>query len=103
MWLIAADTHGNVASFSAKGEELWMRHVRSLVAQGPTAGDINGDGEIEVCGDGGVEMCGVGGWVGMWLFEGCNLCSSLGPAVVDCWGVTAEVGQLGLGRVLLAC
>jgi len=44
----AADTHGNVACFSRSTEELWMRHVRSLVAQGPTAGDINGDGEIEV-------------------------------------------------------
>eukprot|EP00967_Tisochrysis_lutea_P107580 scaffold166019_cov19-Tisochrysis_lutea.AAC.3 len=43
----SADTHGNVACFSKSGEELWMRHVRSLVAQNPTAGDINSDGEIE--------------------------------------------------------
>ena len=43
-----ADTHGNVACFSIGGEELWMRHVKSLVAQGPTAGDINSDGKIEV-------------------------------------------------------
>ncbi|KAF5841733.1 hypothetical protein DUNSADRAFT_11513 [Dunaliella salina] len=46
--ILAADTHGNVACFSRHGEELWMRHVRSLVAQNPTAGDINSDGEIEV-------------------------------------------------------
>lgn len=31
--VVAADTRGNVAAFNTHGEELWARHVRSLVAQ----------------------------------------------------------------------
>ena len=31
--LVAADALGNVAAFSADGQELWERHVASLVAQ----------------------------------------------------------------------
>ncbi len=31
--LVAADANGNVAAFNAKAEELWERHVASLVAQ----------------------------------------------------------------------
>lgn len=31
--LVAADTRGNVAAFSADGTELWERHVKSLIAQ----------------------------------------------------------------------
>lgn len=31
--LVAADAKGNVAAFNVKGEELWERHVASLVAQ----------------------------------------------------------------------
>ncbi len=50
VWWAAGDTRGNVAAFKASGEEVWSRHVRSLVAQGPTAADVNGDGEIEVRG-----------------------------------------------------
>uniref|UniRef100_A0A7S0RKX6 DEX1 C-terminal domain-containing protein n=1 Tax=Chlamydomonas leiostraca TaxID=1034604 RepID=A0A7S0RKX6_9CHLO len=46
--IFAADTRGNIACFAANGEELWSRHVRSLVAQGATAGDINNDGELEI-------------------------------------------------------
>ena len=33
--LVAADALGNVAAFSLKAEELWERHVASLVAQVP--------------------------------------------------------------------
>ena len=31
--VVAADANGNVAAFNAKAEELWERHVASLVAQ----------------------------------------------------------------------
>jgi hypothetical protein len=30
---LAADTRGNVALFSLSGEELWSRHVKSMVSQ----------------------------------------------------------------------
>ncbi|KAL0053870.1 hypothetical protein WJX82_000436 [Trebouxia sp. C0006] len=46
--VVAADANGNVAAFNAKAEELWERHVASLVAQAVTFGDVNGDGELEV-------------------------------------------------------
>ncbi|KAL3137120.1 hypothetical protein ABBQ32_006695 [Trebouxia sp. C0010 RCD-2024] len=46
--LVAADARGNVAAFSWKAEELWERHVASLVSQAATFGDVNGDGELEV-------------------------------------------------------
>eukprot|EP00475_Leptophrys_vorax_P031313 TRINITY_DN47392_c0_g1_i1.p1 TRINITY_DN47392_c0_g1~~TRINITY_DN47392_c0_g1_i1.p1 ORF type:complete len:550 (-),score=28.73 TRINITY_DN47392_c0_g1_i1:140-1690(-) len=46
--LIAADTRGNVAVFNTDGKELWERHLASLVAQGATVGDVNGDGFTEV-------------------------------------------------------
>ena len=31
--LVAADARGNVAAFTSKAEELWERHVGSLVGQ----------------------------------------------------------------------
>ncbi|KAF3795552.1 DEFECTIVE IN EXINE FORMATION 1 protein [Nymphaea thermarum] len=37
--LVTTDTHGNVAAWSAKGDELW---------EGPTVGDVDGDGRTEV-------------------------------------------------------
>jgi outer membrane protein assembly factor BamB len=46
--LIAADTRGSVAAFRRDGTELWERHLASLVAQGVTIGDIDGDGELEI-------------------------------------------------------
>ncbi|GAX73269.1 hypothetical protein CEUSTIGMA_g723.t1 [Chlamydomonas eustigma] len=46
--IVAADTRGNVAAFSRSGEELWARHVKSLISQGATAGDVNGDGDLEI-------------------------------------------------------
>ncbi|KAA6427087.1 MAG: defective in exine formation DEX1, partial [Trebouxia sp. A1-2] len=42
--VVAADANGNVAAFNAKADELWERHVASLVAQAVTFGDVNGDG-----------------------------------------------------------
>lgn len=42
------DTRGNVAAWRADGSEMWERHVRSLVAHGALAADVNGDGELEV-------------------------------------------------------
>lgn len=46
--VVAADTKGNIAAFWPSGEEVWERHLGSLIAQGPTLGDIDGDGEIDV-------------------------------------------------------
>ena len=46
--LIAADTRGSVAAFRRDGTELWERHLSSLIAQGVTLGDVDGDGELEV-------------------------------------------------------
>lgn len=46
--IFAADTRGNIALFNYKGHELWERHVGSLVAQMATAGDVNGDGKLEI-------------------------------------------------------
>lgn len=46
--VVAADTRGNVVALNTKGEEIWTRHVHSLIAQGVTAGDVNGDGDIEL-------------------------------------------------------
>ena len=46
--LVAADTRGSVAAFRPDGEELWERHLASLIAQGATIGDVDGDGELEV-------------------------------------------------------
>ncbi|XP_031485619.1 protein DEFECTIVE IN EXINE FORMATION 1 [Nymphaea colorata] len=46
--LVTTDTHGNVAAWSAKGDELWEVHLKSLIPQGPTVGDVDGDGRTEV-------------------------------------------------------
>jgi hypothetical protein len=46
--LVACDTRGNVGVFNWRGKELWERHLRSLIAQGATVGDVNGDGRTEV-------------------------------------------------------
>jgi len=48
MEIFAADTRGNIALFNYKGNELWEHHVGSLVAQMATAGDVNGDGNLEI-------------------------------------------------------
>lgn len=46
--LVTADTHGNVAAWTTKGEEIWEVHLKSLVPQGPTIGDVDGDGHTDV-------------------------------------------------------
>ncbi|XP_038702090.1 protein DEFECTIVE IN EXINE FORMATION 1-like isoform X2 [Tripterygium wilfordii] len=46
--LVTTDTHGNVAAWTAQGKEIWEAHVKSLVSQGPTIGDVDGDGRTDV-------------------------------------------------------
>eukprot|EP00899_Mesostigma_viride_P004982 jgi/Mesvir1/14485/Mv05189-RA.1 len=46
--IVACDTRGNIAAFNWRGQELWERHVGSLIAQGATIGDVNGDGKTDV-------------------------------------------------------
>ncbi|XVE76505.1 hypothetical protein DITRI_Ditri12bG0179000 [Diplodiscus trichospermus] len=46
--LVTTDTHGNVAAWTAQGEEIWEAHVKSLVPQGPSVGDVDGDGHTDI-------------------------------------------------------
>lgn len=46
--LVTTDTHGNVAAWTAQGKEIWEAHVKSLIPQGPTIGDVDGDGHTDV-------------------------------------------------------
>ncbi|XP_026659237.2 protein DEFECTIVE IN EXINE FORMATION 1-like isoform X2 [Phoenix dactylifera] len=46
--IVTADTHGNVAAWTAQGDEIWEVHLKSLIPQGPTIGDVNGDGHTDV-------------------------------------------------------
>ncbi|KAJ8533922.1 hypothetical protein K7X08_007246 [Anisodus acutangulus] len=46
--LVTTDSHGNVASCTAQGKEIWEKHLKSLVLQGPTIGDVDGDGHTDV-------------------------------------------------------
>ncbi|KAL8121507.1 hypothetical protein AgCh_018293 [Apium graveolens] len=46
--LLTTDTHGNVAAWTAQGKEIWEAHVKSLIPQGPTIGDVDGDGHTDV-------------------------------------------------------
>ncbi|GAB2272986.1 Protein DEFTIVE IN EXINE FORMATION 1 [Dionaea muscipula] len=46
--LVTTDVHGNVAAWTTQGKEIWETHVKSLVAQGPTVGDVDGDGHTDV-------------------------------------------------------
>ncbi|PNH00541.1 hypothetical protein TSOC_013631, partial [Tetrabaena socialis] len=46
--IFAADMRGSLAAFTPRGEEVWERHVHSAVSQGAVAGDIDGDGQLEV-------------------------------------------------------
>ncbi|XVF08240.1 hypothetical protein REPUB_Repub06bG0209500 [Reevesia pubescens] len=46
--LVTTDTHGNVAAWTAQGEEIWVAHVKSLVPQGPAVGDVDGDGHTDL-------------------------------------------------------
>lgn len=46
--LVTADAHGNVAAWTPQGKEIWEVHLKSLVPQGPTIGDVDGDGHTDV-------------------------------------------------------
>lgn len=46
--LVTTDTHGNVAAWTAQGVEIWEKHLKSHIAQGPTIGDVDGDGHTDV-------------------------------------------------------
>lgn len=46
--LVTTDIHGNVAAWTSQGKEIWERHLKSLVSQGPTIGDVDGDGHTDV-------------------------------------------------------
>ncbi|KAJ0987858.1 hypothetical protein J5N97_006214 [Dioscorea zingiberensis] len=46
--IVTADTHGNVAAWTADGDEIWEKHLKSLIPQGPTVGDVDGDGHTDI-------------------------------------------------------
>ncbi|KAG5253306.1 protein DEFECTIVE IN EXINE FORMATION [Salix suchowensis] len=46
--LVTTDVHGNVAAWTSQGKEIWEKHLKSLVSQGPTLGDVDGDGHTDV-------------------------------------------------------
>lgn len=46
--LVTTDTHGNVAAWTAEGKGIWEQHLKSLVTQGPSIGDVDGDGHTDV-------------------------------------------------------
>ncbi|CAA7389852.1 unnamed protein product [Spirodela intermedia] len=46
--IVTADVHGNVAAWTAQGKEIWEVHLKSLVPQGPTIGDVDGDGRTDI-------------------------------------------------------
>ncbi|CAL1378871.1 unnamed protein product [Linum trigynum] len=46
--LVTTDTHGNIAAWTPQGVEIWEIHLKSLVSQQPTVGDVDGDGHTDV-------------------------------------------------------
>ncbi|KAL0916268.1 hypothetical protein M5K25_013763 [Dendrobium thyrsiflorum] len=46
--IVTSDVHGNVAAWTAQGDEIWEVHLKSLIPQGPTIGDVDGDGHTDV-------------------------------------------------------
>lgn len=46
--LVTTDTHGNVAAWTSQGVEIWEKHLKSLVPQGASVGDVDGDGHTDV-------------------------------------------------------
>ncbi|OIT01074.1 PREDICTED: protein DEFECTIVE IN EXINE FORMATION 1-like [Nicotiana attenuata] len=46
--LVTADSHGNIAAWTAQGKEIWEKHLKSLVPQGPVVGDVDGDGHTDI-------------------------------------------------------
>ncbi|KAG0468105.1 hypothetical protein HPP92_017433 [Vanilla planifolia] len=46
--IVTTDAHGNVAAWTAQGDEIWEVHLKSLIAQGPTIGDVDADGHTDI-------------------------------------------------------
>ncbi|XP_042461489.1 protein DEFECTIVE IN EXINE FORMATION 1-like [Zingiber officinale] len=46
--IVTVDAHGNVAAWTAQGEEIWEVHLKSLIPQSPTIGDVDGDGRTDI-------------------------------------------------------
>nr|GEX01904.1 protein defective in exine formation 1 [Tanacetum cinerariifolium] len=46
--LVTTDTHGNVAAWTPQGVEIWEAHLKSLIPQGASVGDVDGDGHTDV-------------------------------------------------------
>ncbi|XP_024965436.1 protein DEFECTIVE IN EXINE FORMATION 1 isoform X2 [Cynara cardunculus var. scolymus] len=46
--LVTTDTHGNVAAWTPNGVEIWEAHLKSLIPQGVSVGDVDGDGHTDV-------------------------------------------------------
>lgn len=46
--LVTTDTRGNVVAWTNQGQLIWEVHLKSLVAQGPTVGDVDGDGATDI-------------------------------------------------------
>ncbi|XP_052176758.1 protein DEFECTIVE IN EXINE FORMATION 1-like isoform X2 [Diospyros lotus] len=46
--LVTTDTNGNVAAWTAQGKEIWERHLNSVIPQGSSIGDVDGDGHTDV-------------------------------------------------------
>eukprot|EP00286_Rhodomonas_abbreviata_P023316 CAMPEP_0181304224 /NCGR_PEP_ID=MMETSP1101-20121128/9026_1 /TAXON_ID=46948 /ORGANISM="Rhodomonas abbreviata, Strain Caron Lab Isolate" /LENGTH=1213 /DNA_ID=CAMNT_0023409947 /DNA_START=10 /DNA_END=3651 /DNA_ORIENTATION=- len=46
--LVAVDNRFNVACFNGKGKELWEARISGYSAQGPTIGDVDNDGVVDV-------------------------------------------------------
>lgn len=46
--MVTTDTRGNVAAWTTQGKEIWEQHLKSLIAQGPSVGDVDGDGHTDL-------------------------------------------------------
>ncbi|KAI3771296.1 hypothetical protein L6452_02458 [Arctium lappa] len=46
--LVTTDSHGNVAAWTPNGVEIWEAHLKSLIPQGVSVGDVDGDGHTDV-------------------------------------------------------
>eukprot|EP01025_Chloroclados_australasicus_P065169 TRINITY_DN8844_c1_g1_i8.p1 TRINITY_DN8844_c1_g1~~TRINITY_DN8844_c1_g1_i8.p1 ORF type:complete len:626 (-),score=88.92 TRINITY_DN8844_c1_g1_i8:375-2252(-) len=46
--IVAGDMRGNIAVFNVQGKEVWERHLVGGIPQGPTFGDIDGDGVLDI-------------------------------------------------------
>ncbi|KAM0061209.1 putative transcription factor WD40-like family [Helianthus debilis subsp. tardiflorus] len=46
--LVTTDTHGNVVAWTPQGVIVWENHLKSLISQGASVGDVDGDGHTDV-------------------------------------------------------